>query len=200
MALPETASFAEFATLAGVKKSYVTALRQADRLVLTADGKRVRVAESFARIQETEDPARAGVRARHAASRASTTPCPAPAPGAPPAPAEGNGEGDEAGDEERGDSFQHWRKRNERAKALAAERDNRVRDRELLEADEVTATVTGAVTVLRNRLEALADVLGPQLAAVDDEARCRGLVAEAVEHALEETARQFATMAKEDRS
>jgi hypothetical protein len=72
-----------------------------------------------------------------------------------------------------------------------------VRDGELLEAGDVAATVTTAVTVLRNRLEALADVLGPQLAAEGDEARCRALVAESVEHALEETARQFAAMAKD---
>lgn len=193
MALPETATFAEFATLANVKKSYVTALKQADRLVLTDDGKRVRVAESFARMKETEDPSRAAVRARHAASRTAgagqTEPVAAAPAGAPESGADKEGEDDTG--------YQHWRTRNERAKAMAAERDNRVRDGELLEAGEVVAWASSATTTLRQRLEALADVLGPQLAAVDDEARCRALVAEAVEHALEECARQFAALAKE---
>lgn len=193
MALPETASFSEFATLAGVKKSYVTQLRQDGRLVLTDDGKRVRVAESFARMKATEDPSRDGVRARHAAARdqaagQGTAGAP-PAPAAAPEPPEGDDEDD--------GRYQHWRARSERAKALAAERDNRERDGELLEAGAVVAAASAATTTLRQRLESLADVLGPQLAAEDDEARCRALVAEAVEHALEETARQFAALAKD---
>jgi hypothetical protein len=194
MALPETASFARFAILAGVAKSYVTQLRRDGRLVLTADGKAVRVAESFARIKETEDPAKDGVRARHAAARASgegqgasTT-----VPASPAAPA------DEEGAPEGGSEYQHWRMRNERAKATAAERENRVRDGELLEAGEVVTAIASATTTLRQRLEALADVLGPQLAAEGDEARCRALVAESVEHALEECARQFGALAKGD--
>lgn len=196
MSLPATATFAEFATLGGWKKSWVTALRKADRLVLTEDGKGVRVAESLARIKETEDPSRAGVAARHAATRLAAagdggTAVPATAPA---------GSQDESGaddeDTRATTGYQHWRERSERAKALAAERDNRVRDRELLEAGDVATTITAAVTTLRTRLESLPDVLGPQLAAELDEGRVRALLAETIEHALEEASRQFHVLAK----
>jgi hypothetical protein len=187
-----TATFARFARILECSKSYVTQLKADGRLVLTDDSQRVRVAESLERIRATADPAKAGVVARHAANRDVGAGQGAPAAQTPAAGAEDDDDGEGSGDR-----YQHWRARSERAKALAAERDNRVRDGELLEAGDVAATVTTAVTVLRNRLEALADVLGPQLAAEGDEARCRALVAESVEHALEETARQFAAMAKD---
>src|SRR5690348_2338572 len=48
----EIATFAEFAARLGCKRSYVTELRKAGRLVLTDDGK-VKVAESIARIEAT---------------------------------------------------------------------------------------------------------------------------------------------------
>src|SRR5690606_16487416 len=73
MSRPETAGFREFAALAGFKPSYVTELRKVGRLVLTGDGKRVRVAESLALIEQTRDPAKAGVAARHAAARAAVS-------------------------------------------------------------------------------------------------------------------------------
>jgi hypothetical protein len=187
-----TATFTRFANILECSKSYVTQLKADGRLVLTEDNQRVRVAESLERIRATADPAKAGVVARHAANRDAGAEQGTPAAQAPATGAEDDDEGEGGGDR-----YQHWRARNERAKALAAERDNRVRDGELLEAGDVAATVTTAITVLRNRLEALADVLGPQLAAEGDEARCRALVAESVEHALEETARQFATLAKD---
>lgn len=195
MSLPATATFAEFATLGGWKKSWVTALRKADRLVLTEDGKGVRVAESLARIKETEDPSRAGVVARHAATRSAA----AGEGGASAAPAPAQGDDGAEEDETRATSgYQHWRERSERAKALAAERDNRVRDRELLEADQVAATISAAVTTLRTRFESLPDVLGPQLAAELDEGRVRALLAETIEHALEEASRQFYNLAREE--
>ncbi|MGH8073724.1 MAG: hypothetical protein ACREO4_06580, partial [Lysobacter sp.] len=61
MTRPETCGFREFATLAGFKPSYITELKSAGRLVLTDDRKKVRVAESLALIDQTRDPARAGV-------------------------------------------------------------------------------------------------------------------------------------------
>ncbi len=45
----------EFAAMLGVHRSYVTRLKKAGRLVLTADG-RVNVQASLARVQETADP------------------------------------------------------------------------------------------------------------------------------------------------
>ena len=66
---PETLTFTEFARLQGVRPSYVTKLKDHGRLVLTEDGKRVRVAESLARIEQTAG-GRIDVAARHAATRA----------------------------------------------------------------------------------------------------------------------------------
>lgn len=181
--LPATASQADFAAIANVRRSYVTALKKAGRLVLDAEGK-VLVAESLARIEATRDPAKAAVAARHAEARGAALPS-APVDDAGPEP-----EPTTAG-------FQHWRERSEKAKALAAERENAIADGKLMAADDVAAQVSHALTVLRNALERLPDILGPQLAAEQNEARCRGLVAEAVELALEETSRRFAGIAGE---
>ena len=74
--LPETESFRQFAARLGCRPGYVTELRHAGRLVLTEDGRRVRVAESLRLIQDTRDPTKAGVRARHAAERDPETPAP----------------------------------------------------------------------------------------------------------------------------
>lgn len=185
--VPAVASQAEFAAILGVRRSYVTALKQAGRLVLDADGK-VRVAESMARIEATRDPAKAAVAARHAEARGAAVAAPAaiePEPEPAPEP-----EPSSAG-------YSYWRERTERAKALAAERENAVAEGKLLPADDVAAQVAHALTVLRQGLERLPDTLGPQLAAEQSEARCRGLVAEAVELLLQDTSRRFGAIAGE---
>lgn len=192
-ALPETATQAEFARLQRWKPSYVSQLKREGRLVLSEDGKSVLVAESIARVAATMDPAKDGVRARHAAARVTTTPAPAPEPIAPQEPA---GEPGAAGID--GIGYQHWRERSERAKALGLERDNAIAAGRLLDAGEVAKAVGSAATALRTRLEGLPDVLAPQLAPLDDEARIRGLLAEEIEHALSECARGFAQLGKED--
>lgn len=136
------------------------------------------------------------VSARHAADRkAKAGEGTAPAPAAPPAPTQRGGD-DEPEATEPHDGFQYWRKRNERAKALASERENAVADGKLLDAGEVTAAVAAAAITLRTRFEGLPDVLGPQLAGVNDEAQARALLAEAIEHALEEASRQFSVLGK----
>lgn len=189
--IPATATQAQFAVLANVKPSYVTALKKAGRLVLDAEG-RVLVRESLERIEATRDPAKAAVAARHAAARGA----PAAAIAAPPA---NDDDAPDAGPELESTSagYSYWRERTEKAKALAAERENAIADGKLLAADDVVAQVANAVTLLRNALERLPDILGPQLAAEQNEARCRGLVAEAVELALEEASRRFGAIAGE---
>jgi hypothetical protein len=183
--LPALATQAEFATIAGVQRSYVTALKKAGRLVLDADGK-VRVVESLARIEATRDPSKAAVAARHAEARGGALP-------AAELPV------DEAGPEPESTSvgFSYWRERTEKAKALAAERENAIADGKLLAVDDVVAQVANAMTVLRNALERLPDTLGPQLAAEQSEARCRGLVSEAVELLLDDTSRRLGAIAGE---
>lgn len=194
-ALPAMASFAEFARLANVKRSYVTALKSAGRLVLSEDGKTVRVAESLERIAATRDPSRAAVVERHAMARGLAAS--AETGSAAPEAGDGAGEEGEAPEEAQPPYYAEAKARREHWMALAAERDYRVSMRELLVAAEVEGAVANAVTHLRTRLESLAEMLAPQLAAETDEARCRALVAEQVEHALQELARQFRRLAAE---
>ena len=66
---PATCARREFAAILGCKPGYVTQLIAQGRVVLTDDGKQVRVAESLARIRATRDPAHQPVADRHAASR-----------------------------------------------------------------------------------------------------------------------------------
>lgn len=198
MAQPEVASFADFAGIARVRASYVTRLKADGRLVLTEDGKQVRVAESLQRIQATRDPGKAGVAARHAAARGAQVGEGAgggaiapPAPNGAPAaddPARGEAEGEQG--------YQHWRARNERAKALASERENAIAEGKLLAASEVEAAIASAATTLRGRMESLPATLGPQLAVITDEAQLIATLAEAIEHMLEEVARQFAVVGR----
>ena len=195
-----TASFSAFARLLGERSpSYVTALKDAGRLVLTDDGKRVIIEASVQRIRDTADPGKIGVVARHAADRQGKAGEGAPvAAGEPPAAAQRDDDvGDEAETAETPDGFQYWRKRNERAKALASERENAIADGQLLDAGEVSAAVAAAAISLRTTFEGLPDVLGPQLAGVNDEAQCRALLAEAIEHALEEASRKFGVLTRQ---
>ncbi len=192
-----TMAFREFAAHAGFKPGYVTELRHAGRLVLTDDGKRVRVAESLALIAETRDPAKAGVSARHAAGRASQLPVmaqPSDVQGddeiAPPAvfldPVEGS----------------HARRKakaladKEEALARKALRDEQVELGQLLVAEDVEHSLRDAVVTLRSALENLPATLAPQLAALSDEARIRVALSDAFEHMLEELARKFMGIAR----
>jgi phage terminase Nu1 subunit (DNA packaging protein) len=60
--LPAELSQAEFADLIGVKPPMVTRYKQRGRLVMTADGKRVDVVKSIAKLRGGVDPARGGDR------------------------------------------------------------------------------------------------------------------------------------------
>lgn len=197
MSLPEACTFAEFAAIAGVKKSYVSALRKAQRLVLTEDGRAVRPRESLALIEATRSPAHAGVVERHAAARGEPTSL---AAGAGEAAGSGVGAADD--DDSIPPSSPHSERR---AKALAdkaetdakvADRDYRLSMRELLEAPEVEQAAGSAVTVFRQAMEQLRDTLSPQLAATADESRVRALLGEAIEHSLEELARAFGALSR----
>jgi hypothetical protein len=67
---PGEVTRAQFARLRQMDLSYVCRLAKKGRLVLTPDGKRVRVAESIALLGQTEDPSKDGVRERFAEHRA----------------------------------------------------------------------------------------------------------------------------------
>lgn len=192
MTLPDTATFREFAGIAKFRPSYISQLKADGRLVLTDDGKRVRVAESLQRIADTKDPAKIGVAARHAAARAAAEADAPVSTESAPAP---SGEAEAIADTGTL-GFQHWRERSERAKALAAERENAIAEGKLVAAEEVAAAIVNHTALLRTRLEALPPILAPQLIAASDEAHARALLADAIEHALGEMARQFGDLVK----
>jgi len=187
--VPPTCPQAEFARLLGYRRSYVTALKAAGRLVLADDGK-VRVAESIARIEATRDPSKAAVAERHAAARSGQG---VPAAACAPAPEPGAAL-DDADAETLTRGYQYWRERRERAAALSAEREHAEAEGKLLRTADVVAACGGACATARGALEALADTLGPQLAAETDEARCRALIAEAVELQLAELSRRLGAL------
>ena len=160
-----TMTQADFAREIGVGRSRVHALKEAGRLVMVGD--RVDVEASKERL---------------AATRNSTPDNQAPAKvsAGDTAPAE------EAVTPRRVDADA----RLAHAKAEMAEIDLAERRGELLRKDDITATVVDIVTTLRARLESLPAQLGPQVAAVSDEAICTAMIADHVEAALAELSHQ----------
>lgn len=191
-------SFKAFADHLGCRPSYVTELRKSGRLVLTEDGKRVRVAESLERIQATRNPAREDVSQRHAAARATK----AEADVETAEPESDDASGDPAtnadGSDEIGNGYQAARAVKERYLAMSAKRDYEVSIGKLVPAADVRQAIAGAVTTLRTDLENLPDTLAPVLAAETDEARCRLLLADEIEHILGNLAARFEKIAKEE--
>lgn len=186
MTHPDTATRTEFAAILGCKRPYVTQLAKEGRLVFAgADRKLIRVAESIERIEATRDPAMQGVAEHHAVRRAAK----AAAPSAPPPGSDAEAD---TGADEIGNTYQAARAVKEQYLARAAKRDYELSIGKLLQADDVRSAIAGAATTLRARLETLPDTLGPQLAGVADEQQARAILAEAIEHALGELARQFA--------
>lgn len=201
--MPDTATFKQFAGIARCRPGYVTQLRQAGRLVLTDDGKRVRVTESLQLIEETRDPAKAAVVARHASNRAKGGKVAAAASGMEASDLAGDAEAEslaaddaDAYTSEKEGSYGYWRKKAAREDFIAKQRENRKADGELLEATDVDQALQAAATTFRTSLENLPSTLAPELAAATDEGRVRVLLQEAIEHALEEISRQFAALGK----
>jgi hypothetical protein len=191
LAHPSTASFADFAKLAGFKRGYVTQLKSAGRLVLTDDARHVRVAESLALIESTRDPARAGVAARHAAARQAAVGEPTESP------AGGEGEGDSPPAPD-GHASRRSRALADKEEALArkALRDEALELGQLMVGQEVIDTVATAITALRARLESLPYDLAPQLAALKDEERVRALLSGEIDSALSELSKQLGALAR----
>ena len=192
---PAELGLKEFAAHINRSPAHVTALKQAGRLVLADDaGRRVRVAESIRRIADTANPAKAGVAARHAAARgqggvqgaAGVAAGDSDAPGAPVIdPADPL-------------ATRRARAAAEREEALArkALRDEQLELGQLVPTDQVAEVLADATTTLRTTLENLPATLAPLLAAEPDEDRVRVMLADALEHALDELGRRFATIGK----
>lgn len=201
-AAPETLGFREFATRYGWKASYVTELRKAGRLMLTEDGRRVRVAESLRLLEDTRDPSKAGVAARHAAARTAAAPPPSTSPDA----GLGTDRDDEAGDAPATPAaayndplaIRRARAQAEREEAALrkALREEQQELGELLQRDDVLAVIADAATTLRTSLENLPTTLSASLAAETAEERCRVILANGIEHALEELSRKCGSIGK----
>lgn len=192
---PAELSFSDFAAFMQCKPGYVTQLRQTGRLVLTDDGKRVRVAESLQLIADSRDPAKAGVVARHAQARAAAA---AATGGDTPAD-----DGEDVDDGEVGEGGVSAARRRADALAVSAEaaarkalREEQIELGQLLQLDDVVAAVGGALATLRTTLQNLPSSLAPELAATTGEERARVLLGDAIEHALEECARKLNTIGK----
>lgn len=199
---PETMGLTEFAKAQRWKPSYVTQLKRDGRLVLTENGRRVRVAESLRLITDTSDPSKIGVKARHAAARgapkysASTSPAESPAPSTT---------ADKAGDADpatvRYDDPLSMRRAKAQAEREEAALRKQLREEqidlgELLQRDDVVAAVGDAVTTLRTSLQNLPSTLAPELAAATTDGQCQVLLANGIEHVLEEMARTFGAIGK----
>lgn len=161
--------FAEFARHLGVRPSYITQLKREGRLVLTDDGRAVKVAESLALIDSTRDPSKAAVAARHAAARASSAASSeTPAPPAPPADPTDDDEPD-AGLLVRHD-YQAARAKREHIAAEIAELEFRKLAGELIEVSALRPVLAGAVATLCAALDRIEHDVVPVLVGLDEEA------------------------------
>lgn len=174
-------SQAAFAQHHGVDRSYITQLKQAGRLVMTADGK-VDVEASELRIKETEDPNRDDVRARHAKNRQPEVAAkPESVKAEKPAKAKEPKSDDEI-------SFQRGRAKEQHFKALQAEL---LYQKTMGTLVEISSVQKGAAEIgkqLRTLLENLPDQLAPELAAVTGVERVNAILVERCEQILNELA------------
>lgn len=183
MAMPNLMTVPEFSAHIGCKRNYGYQLRKEGRLVMSDDGKLVRVAESIARIAETRDPSKAGVASRHAAERG--------APARTGHADDGEMPGEEP-DEEPGGRYD-FQKAKAKREFWAAEREHaaaRKEAGELVERAEMVAAFADAGATIRGALEAWAAVLPPQLVGRDEPA-IRAVLADQVERVLHDLVDKF---------
>lgn len=169
---------AEFARHIGTERSYITQLKTAGRLVM--NGRKVDVEASMKLIEETKDLSKAGVAERHGKQRQ-------------------NKRGGAKLDAVTGKTDISY----QQAKAMRAKyiglQEKISYEKEvglLMVADEAKAAVSSGDAIIRNRLEALPDMLAPQLAAESDEQKIRALLMDQVEYLLSDLSRIFNGLAK----
>ncbi|QHG87953.1 hypothetical protein ACCQ13_14780 [Xanthomonas sp. NCPPB 1638] len=176
----------ELAAYIGCRPSYIVELKRNGRLVQADGGKGYLKSASLALYEQTRDPSRAGVAARHTEARGAAL------------VGDGGDEQDESDEPQTSDAKR-------RAKALAdrAEADAQLAQIELakelgnlLPRADVEQAISEAGTGLRVALERIPDTLAPQLAAATDEAKVRQLLWDELTHALEEMSRGFRSATK----
>ena len=179
---------AEFARMQGWNRSHVSRLAQAGRLVLSTEG-HVLVAESLKRIEDTKDPNRDDVAARHAERRqAAITPLDAQ-------DAEESA-GDDSGAPGAGPSYAESRAIKESYAAKTAQLDFERAAGKLCEVADVERAHRDLGTMLRQALERLPDQLAPELAPETDAGRVHALLQGAIEDALRSISDRAHSMVK----
>lgn len=176
MSQPQAVTQSEFSRIYGVGRSYVTALKKADRLVLDERGQ-VLVEASIQRINETADPNRDDVAARWAAERQATPPA---APVEPPEDEPTQG----------GHDYQKSRAQKEHYLAEQARIQFERDVGKLVEKSEVEAAVGDLVTTFRQTLENLPHRTAPELVGKDLDA-IRATLKQEVHAALADMEREF---------
>jgi hypothetical protein len=180
-----TVTQAELARNLGVSRSYVTALKAADRLVISDDGSGIELEASLARIDATRDPQRVDVSERHASARAGTllkasqaNPEEKKPPPAPPA--------------DRGDpnSYQAARAIKEIYAAKTARMEYERSIGQLLDRQAVENAVEDTMTVVRQHLEQMPNRLSPQIIGQPLDA-VRATIKREVNATLTEMVREF---------
>lgn len=187
-------TFSEFAQLRQYSNSYVTKLKDQGRLVLTADGKRIKVRETLALIEQTAGN-RADVAARHQDGRSDAQP-EAPAKKNPVSepitkaqqkkPAKGA-----AKDNEHADTLNEARRRktmaeSRRVEALA-DKEEMERDRlagNLIAREDVDAAMKFIGASVRGLLEVFPDQTAPLVAPVMSLEECHSLLQEGCREVL----------------
>lgn len=188
-----TMSLKEFAQHLGRSPSHVTQLRQKGRLVLTKDGKRVRVEESKRLIDATGDPSKQHVADRHEAARRKRATADSMAESAPPS----DGLEEEGADPaDPSPEYQLWRARRERAAALREEIKLGEDARDYLKRADVEAAVADLVSAFRSAIEALDDRLAPLLASESDVHNIRAILTEERAHALKDLSSSLSALTK----
>ena len=173
----------EFAAAQGWGRSYVTQLKHAGRLVMTANGL-VDVEESLRRIRETADPNRDDVVARNAEARGQS-------PHAPPG-------GDPMADRI-GNSYQAARAVKEKFLAMQAKLDYERAAGEALPRAMVVKVMIDATALIHTALENMPDRLAPLVTGVPDSETVRARIREEIEQLLHTVSRLFGALAEKSR-
>lgn len=182
----QTMGFRAFAGLLGCSPGYVTELRKRGRLVLTPDGRKVYVAASRKRIEETASPDKAAVAQRHARARGSAL----GATAAPAAPVAAHGLPVAAGSDADGDKYQRARAAREQYAAASAKLDYEERIGKLVSAAEVAAVAAEVGAAVRRRLESIPHTISAQVEE-RDRARIHALLTDHCEQVLTDLERTF---------
>lgn len=151
-------SKSQFATQQGWSPSYVTKLKDQERLVLAPDGKRVDVAATLLRLQRTAAPEKEAVRQHHAAERTEKHVGVHTKPDAPNEDLSGSADP------------KYWESKARREGALAelAELELSKRRGELVDRVRVESTAFSIGRMLRDAVLGLPTRLAPEMASMTD--------------------------------